>query len=223
MKSLIVTLFVLTLIGPALAADQPMTVDKEKKTITIAAKVAPRKLPTLDQVYPIEVIAAWGHDRQPVKGQKSHETIVTYDVLPSEIHKALEGLGLKPGKPAFGQDSAAEGPEVKISLEIPGEAGGEAKRVPIEKCLVDKRTGKTMPALKWHFTGSVQKQPDPDKPDKVYGADTSGTLISIFPVTNETVFQSSLTMKDEPLLKMETNKKVLPAEGTAVKLIIEVK
>ena len=30
----------------------------------------------------------------------------------------------------------------------------------------------------------------PTKPDKVYGADVSGTLISIFPVTDETVFQT---------------------------------
>ena len=67
------------------------------------------------------------------------------------------------------------------------------------------------------------RQPDPDKPAKVYGADLTGTLITIFPVTDETVFQTNLTMKEESLLKLETNKNVLPAEGTPVKLRIELK
>jgi hypothetical protein len=92
--------------------------------------------------------------------------------------------------------------------------------VPLEKTLVDKKTGKTMPTLKWRFTGSAMKQLDPNKPDLSYGADTTLTLIGIFPVTNETVIQSNLTMKDEPIVKMETNKAILPPEGTPVKLVI---
>jgi len=88
---------------------------------------------------------------------------------------------------------------------------------------LDKKTGKPMPKLKWYFTGSVMTQPNPEKDEKVYGADMSGTLVGIFPVTNQVVIQTNLTMKDEPLLKLETDKKLLPPEGTAVKLIIEAK
>ena len=51
----------------------------------------------------------------------------------------------------------------------------------------------------------------------------TGTLITLFPVTDETVIQSQLTMKDEPELKLETDKKLLPREGAPAKLIIEVK
>ena len=54
-------------------------------------------------------------------------------------------------------------------------------------------------------------------------ADLSGTLITVFPVTNETVFQSSLTMADEPSLKLETNKTLLPPEGSDVSLIVRIK
>ncbi len=61
--------------------------------------------------------------------------------------------------------------------------------------MIDVRTGKRMPPLKWHATRSAMRQPDPNKPATVYGADLSGTLISIYPVTDETVFQSVLTMK----------------------------
>ena len=67
------------------------------------------------------------------------------------------------------------------------------------------------------------KQPDPEKDEKVYGADLTGTLIAIFPVTDDVVIQTNLTMKEEPLLKLETNAKALPAEGTAAKLIIQAK
>ena len=199
----------------AFAADAAggIVVDKEHKTITIPAKVAPRKLAKLDQIYPVEVIACWP---EQMNGQKAHETVVVFDVKPSEVHKALEGFGLKAGKPAQGEGEKAVGPEVSVSLELP-----DGKKVPIEKTLLDKKTGKPMPKLKWYFTGSVMTQPNPEKDEKVYGADMTGTLVGIFPVTNQVVIQTNLTMKDEPLLKLATDKKLLPAEGTPVKLIIE--
>ncbi len=200
------------------ADDAPtgLVVDKSNGAVTISCKVAPRKLPNLSEVYPIEVI---GTLAAPA-GKKAHETVVTFDVKPSQVHAALVELGLAPGKPALGEAAVATGPELRISLEMTG-PDGKPRRQPIEKMLVDRKTGKPMPMLKWYFTGSSIKRPDPDKPETVYGADASGTLIAIFPVTDETVIQTNLTMKEEPLLKLETNKKTLPPEGTAVKLIIE--
>ena len=209
-------LILLLAVVPAMAAD--LTVDKETRTVIITCKIAPRKLASLAEIYPIEVIACW----PAPKGQKAHETVVTIDVKPSDVHQALESLGLKPGKPAAAQDDVATGAALAIYLELPGDDGAP-RRVPIEKTLVDRKTGKTMPPLHWVFTGSVMKQPDPEKPDKIYGADATGTLIAVFPVTSETVIQSQLTLKDEPLLKMETDKKLLPAEGAAVRLIIKAK
>lgn len=205
-------------------AKSGIVVDKDKRTVTIDAKIAPRIIndPRYKREdgkpYPIEVIACYPFP----KGQKAHETVVTIDVKPSAVHKALESLGLKAGKPIVGESKeAAQGPEMKIYLEVPGEEG-KRKRLPIERILIDPKTNRAMPKVKWRFTGSVMKQPDPDKPDKVYGADLTGTLISIFPVTNETVFQSDLTMKEEKYVKLETNAKLLPKEGTAVKLVLEV-
>ena len=93
-------------------ADKPaapgVTVDAAKRTVAVAAKVAPRKLAHLDQVYPIEVIATWGF-REGKKG-KAHETVVTTEALPSDVHKALESLGVKAGKPARGEGAKAVGP-----------------------------------------------------------------------------------------------------------------
>src|SRR2546430_13432092 len=83
----------------ALAADAPsgIVVDAAKKSITIPAKIAPRKLAKLDQIYPVEVIACWP---EQMNGQKAHETVVVFEVKPSEVHKALESFGLKAGTPA---------------------------------------------------------------------------------------------------------------------------
>ncbi len=193
-------------------------VDRNARTVTLDAKVAPRKLPKLDKVYPIEVIACWAHP----KGQKAHETVVTIEAKPSDVHKALEALGLKAGTPVMGEsDKPPQGPKVNIYLDVPG-PDGRAKRVPIERTLVESRTNKPMPKVEWRFTGSIRKKSAPDKDDLVYGADQTGTLIAIFPVTNETVFQTSFTIKEEKYVKLETNPAVVPKEGTPVKLVIEI-
>jgi len=197
-----------------------VVVDKDKRTVTIDAKVAPRKINDpkyMNMIYPIEVIACWAYP----KGQKAHETVVTIEAKPGEVHKALETLGLKPGKPVVGDvKEGAQGPAVNVYIEVPTSTG--TRRVPVEKVLIDPRSGKSMPKVKWIFTGSAMKKPDPQKDEKVYGADLTGTLIAIFPVTDETVMQTSLTMKEEKYLKLETDTKVLPKEGTPVKLVLEV-
>jgi hypothetical protein len=210
-------------VSSAPAADPPgIVVDKEKKTITIDAKIAPRKLDYLDQIYPIEVIACYAHEHKP-RGEKAHETVVTIEVKPSDVHKALESLGLKPGKIADNQnEKPAEGPDVGVLIEWSKE-DGTVKRVPVSQVLLAISTGKPLGKnMKFRFTGSAMKKLDPNKPDETYGADVTGTLITIFPVTGETVFQSFMTMKEEKYVKLETDKKQLPKEGTPVKLILEV-
>jgi hypothetical protein len=187
-----------------------ITVDKEKKSVSIKCKIAPRKLPSLPDIYPIEVIATF----PTPKGQKAHETVVIYEVTPSEVHKALESLGLKPGKPGRGEDTPS-GPALEIFLELPPVGKAPAREVRIESTLLEKRTGKALPPIKWHFTGSTLR-------DKVYASDVTGTLISLYPVTDEVVAQSGLTMKEEGMLKLETDKKLLPPENTPAALIIRV-
>ena len=199
------------------AANAVVSVDRAKRRVVVPCAVAARKLANLSDVYPIEVIATW----PAPNGQKAHETVVTFaGIRPSQVHAALEQVGLKPGKPSRGEEDVARGPAVKISLEFAG-SDGKPKRIPVEQTLVNRTTGKAIAALKWHFTGSALRQPDPEKDQRVYGADVTGTLITLLPVTDDVVIQSGLTMKDEASTKLETNKAVLPKEGTAMKLIIE--
>src|SRR5262245_44635576 len=102
---------------PARADDKGtagVTVNKDERTITIDCKIAPRKIndPRYKEIYPIEVIACSPFP----KGLKAHETVVTIDCKPSALHKALEELGLTPGKPAIGEGKP-QGPEVELFLE----------------------------------------------------------------------------------------------------------
>jgi hypothetical protein len=211
------------LVARAAEKDAPagIRVDREKRTVSIDCKIAPRKMedPKFQGIiYPIEIIACYPYP----KGQKAHETVVTIDVKPSDVHKALEDLGLKAGKPVSGQTKESpQGPEVNVFLEIPRE-NDKPRRLPIEKTLIGKRSGKPMPKVKWYFTGSVMSKPAADKKEEVYGADLTGTLIAVFPVTNEVVLQTSLKFDDQHFLELETDKSVLPKEGTPVKLVIEV-
>lgn len=217
---LTVVSLLLTLAAHGLGGDVPgIKVDKDKKTITIDAKIAPRKLEHLKgEIYPLEVIATLPHP----KGKKAHETIVTVDVIPSQVHKAVESLGLKPGAPVLGESKEPpQGPEFDVFLEFTGD-DGEPKKVSIDKCMVDKKSGKAFPkTVKWRFTGSKMVQPDPNKKDLAYGADESGTILVIFPVADTVVMQTNLTMEFEKYMKLETNTKVLPKEGTPVKLILQ--
>lgn len=206
-------LLVLAAAGSAVGQDKSpgFRVDLEKKEVLVSCKVAPRKLPTLPEIYPVEVVATWAAP----KGQKAHETVVNFDAKPSDIHKALESLGLKPGKPLRGDDGVATGAELELLIELP-----DKKRIPLESVLADRATGKPFPPIRWLFTGSSMKQLDPTKPEQTYGADLAGTLIGIYPVTDELVVQTNLSMKEEGAIKIEVTKGVLPAENTPIILVI---
>jgi hypothetical protein len=201
---------------PKSAPPASFRVDREKREVIVPCKMAPRKLPSLPEIYPIEVVATFPTPR----GQKAHETVVNFEAKPSEIHKALESLGLKAGKPLRGEEGVATGAPLDILIEFTPKGGTEKKRVPIESVLIDRKTGKLFPPLKWLFTGSSLKQPDPSKPETVYAADTAGTLVGIYPVTDELVVQSTLTMAEEGAVKIEIGKDLLPPEGTEVALIL---
>jgi hypothetical protein len=223
-STLLLIALAIALVSAAGAAEEKYAhgvfVDKDRRIVVIDARIAPRKIddPRYKEIYPIEVIACWAFPR----GQKAHETVVTIEAKPSDVHKALESLGLTAGTPVVGEaKEAPKGPAVNILLEVP-RPDDAPQRLAVEKVLVDPKTNKAMPKVQWRFTGSVLSKPDPNKDEKVYGADLTGTLIAIFPVTDQTVVQTNLTMKEEKYVKLETNKKLLPKEGTPVRLVLEV-
>jgi hypothetical protein len=111
---------------------------------------------------------------------------------------------------------------LEVFLEAP-DAAGKPQRWTLDKVLIDTRTGKQPPPFKWHFTGSTFRQPDPLKEEYTYGANLSGTLITVFPVTDEVVLQAGLAAEAESAWRLETNVKLLPKEGTRAKLVLQAK
>jgi len=192
-----------------------LTIDAQNRTVTIPCRVAPRKLPTLADIYPLEVVACFP---APL-GQKAHETVVATEVKPSDLHAALVELGLNPGAPSMGVQGRPSGPEVRVLLELP-DIAGRPRLVPIEDTMLDARTGRGILPLKWHFTGSSRTRETEGSSPNGYPADLGGTLITLFPVTGETVVQSTLSMKTRALLNLDTDKGLMPPEGTPVRLII---
>jgi hypothetical protein len=194
-----------------------LKIDAKQKEISLPCQIAPRKLPTLKEIYPIEVMATY----PTPKGLKAHETVVVFEkIKPLAVHKALVQLGLKPGQPVQGEGKAS-GPELELFLEFT--KNGKKQRVPFEQTLVDTKANKKLPPLKWHFTGSSVTQPDPEKNEYAYGANLSGTLITLYPVTDQCVIQANLNFNDQDIYRLETNKNLLPPEGGAATLIIRVK
>ena len=200
--------------GAGEAASAGVTIDRERRRVVVEAAIAPRKLPHLDGIYPLEVIAT------APDGKKAHETVLTSKARPSAIHAALESLGATAGKPGIGE-TPGSGPELDLLIEYEGPAGTR-KRIPAGMAVVDRKTGLPLgAAARWRFTGSVLVRADPGKAEEMYGADGSGTLVTVYPVTGETVIQSVLGMEEEKLLELETAP-WLPPVGSKAWLVIEV-
>ena len=83
----------------------------------------------------------------------------------TECYRAtFESLGLAPGRPALGEGAKAVGPEVKVLLEVNG-PDGLPQRMPIERTMVDRKTGKPLPAdLLPVPTGEPPAKPPPPMP-----------------------------------------------------------
>ena len=202
-------------------ADRGIFVDRKNSRVVVDIEIAPRKLPHLKQVYPVEVMVTGA------QGKKAHETVLLSAASPLQVHRALEKLGLKAGEPGIGDKSPPRGPEVRIWIEYPGRLGLN-KKVDLASAVVDRRTGlaldggasSTGRAVRWLFTGSAMVQADPSSTKEIYGAEFSGTLVTIFPVTDETVFQSNLGMDAESLFNLEVAG-ILPPIGSKAKLLIE--
>ena len=103
-----------------------ITVDKEKKTVTIDCKIAPRKIddPSFKEIYPDRGHRLLAVPKDPGKGgpegprNRGH----LRQIKPSEVHKALEEPGPQGRHAGHGrhQKDVPQGPEVNLFLEIPG-------------------------------------------------------------------------------------------------------
>jgi len=125
----------------------------------------------------------------PPDSGKDYEAAAVAFVKPSDVHAALEFIGMKPGRPVnYGKDQYwPKGERVVVHMEWEQQAADppnerpQKMRARAEDLIVDVRTGKTLPREGFVFAGSFRITPaGADKP--VYAADEmdSKSIISDF-------------------------------------------
>jgi len=146
---------------------------------------------------------------------KTHETVMTVDCVPSNVHAALLLIGLQPGRPVAYKDKkyGPTGDRVKISARWT--ENGNTRIVRAEDLLYNVKHKRAMEHQYWIFCGSVM---DPQR-DQPYLADLTGNIVTTFNDPATVIDNPSEAGMDDDML--EINAKVCPAPGTKVTLIIE--
>ena len=163
-------LAVLMLSFRALAVDGPegdrlelpgVSADRATKTVRLSARacgVEPRA-PTEFFI----IATNSGHD---------YESVAVAGAKPSEVHRALEFLGMKPGRPANIDQLQLwpRGERVTVTVEWTP-TNGSPRTARIEDFILDARTGKTLPRDGFMFTGSEWITADDGSGRRDYAAD----------------------------------------------------
>jgi len=151
---------------------------------------------------------------------KEHETILVTDAKPSHLHAALLALGLRPGKPAHWAKTATgrrmlmppAGAELEISLKYKGDAG-QVVTVAAQDWL-SREADDELPSFNWVFIGSVMLG------DGQYWADREGDIISVANFGSSVIDVPFLSTATNEGLAFSANSDEIPAEGSAVTLVI---
>lgn len=121
---------------------------------------------------------------------KGYEALLWSHARPSDIHRALEFIGMRPGEP-FRPGKLRFWPKGERVLTNV-RAAGDDDRIPLESLVVDQTTKQTLPATGFVFTGSITVH-KPDMPDeKAYAADV------IDPRSVASIYNDSTAVLDVP-------------------------
>ena len=135
--------------------------NRKEKTVRIWAKMI-----GLDHGDPIEFFLI------PPDSGKDYEALAVGYVKPSDVHKALEFIGMKAGRPVdyMADKYWPKGERVLMTYEW--EEKGKPRKARAEELIADTRTGKHLPVTGLIFTGSYLLQMEEGgKP--VYAADVA--------------------------------------------------
>ncbi len=119
---------------------------------------------------------------------KDYEALAVSFASPSDVHAALEFIGLKPGK---GVDAAGarfwpKGERVRVLFEYEVRSGGSNKlqAVSASQLILDDRTGRTLPEDGFVFTGSEWVPPPASGggTNRIYAADvfSPNCIVSVY-------------------------------------------
>lgn len=154
---------------------------------------------------------------------KAHESILSTDARPSDVHAALLALGLTPGKPA--QWSAPSelhepvflpprGPKVRVSVRWT-DADGKPRSAAASEWLEPTGENGTEAPDEWVFIGSQIM------PDGRYWANIEGEIISVANFASSVLDVPFESSDKNALLEFVARTKAVPERGTKVEVILE--
>lgn len=156
------------------------------------------------------------------EGGKTYESMLVLHCKPTQLYEALLEIGLKPGAPAYDDESGKHilprGDEARLFVEWE-DANGKIMRFRAEDLITNRKTQKTMEHVGWVFVGS-QFMEDPATEEQVLQAELTGSLISTHHGDQTVILQNPLLEAlDESIYSV--NGKLAPKSGTKVKLIVD--
>jgi len=150
-----------------------------------------------------------------------YEALLWSYAKPSDVHRALEFIGLKPGKPFNPHVLRFWSDGDRVHLSITPEEGGAL--VPIEQLVSDTDTQQTMPEEGFVFAGSI-KVPAPDQSGtEAYAADIYDprSVASIYSEPSAVLDMPRQVLKEEAYGKQVVNAETAMKHGTLLTLAIE--
>lgn len=196
-------------IGPNLYRVGSVVLDSEKRTVRCPGRV------NMDAGGPIELLAC-------LPRGKTHESVFTLDVEPTDLQVALLLLGLKPGRnPAFeyAEDSPElerpPGDEALIFVQwprTPSKEDGEVRSCRAEKFLYNVPADTPAAEATWVFMGSRMV-------GKGFGADLDGSLVTTYHDPLAILELCAPTVNDD--IYYFVNERQCPPVGTQVALVVE--
>lgn len=155
--------------------------------------------------------------------EHGYEALFVSFAKPSDIHKALEFIGMKAGAPYNPQQLRMwpKGERVRVSLVSPG-AGSAAAPVRIERLILDTKTGQTLPEAGFVFTGSLLV-PLANGQGAEYGADAwePKSVVSIYNEPYSVLDIPRLTRKSDVYGEQVVNPQFPMAKGALRTLALE--
>jgi acylphosphatase len=200
---------------PIVSDGKEIKVLPDQKTIEVSGE-ASRELGRYEQLKgAIEYLAC-------AEGGKTYESIIILHCKPTEFYEALMKIGLKPGSPAYYDDSGKqvlpEGDKVRIFVEWE-DPEGKVARFRAEDLIYNKKTGKHMEYVNWIFAGS-QFMEDPATEEQVLQAELTGSIVSTHHGDQTVILQNPLPeATDESIYSV--NSELAPKPGTPVKFIVD--
>ena len=153
-------------------------------------------------------------------GSKEHESVLSTDAPGSQLHAALLALGLTPGQPArwsgvagSGKFLPPRGPKLKLAFRWK-DPQGKTHLDDAGKWLKSAGERQARMPTHWVFIGSEVL------PDGKYWADASGEVISVANFASAVIDVPIESSKENALRDYTINTDAVPAQGTAVEVVI---